>query len=187
MTTYMNTKWRRHSQDWTGLLQVGVFLATLCQHRHKCGYLNTITISTSTTRVHLDSHEMTYIASLTCNLVQWRSVLTPQAGNWIELNVASILDLDFIRMIWWRCSIRCINAKLWIYIKAWGELGLISYRTIELSCNSSWVLVGRWLLSMHVWYALGACVGGPVVVGTKNILYRFIEGRTHFSNAWWRS
>ena len=31
---------------------------------------------------------------------------------------------------------------------------------------------------------LGPCVGGRVEVWTKNILNRFIEGQTHFSNAY---
>ena len=65
-----------------------------------------------------------------------------------------------------------------------------SFDTIELSFNSSWLLVGSGLFCLQ---NLPCLVGfrcmfrGRVEVWTKNFLYRFIEGQTNFSTTFWSS
>ena len=64
--------------------------------------------------------------------------------------------------------------------------GAIIY-TIELSSNSTWLLVGSWLFCLQNLPCLVSflCMpGGSVEVWTKNILYRFMEGQTLFSTSW---
>jgi hypothetical protein len=54
---------------------------------------------------------------------------------------------------------------------------------LGLSLNSSWFLVGSWLFCLQNLPCLVRfwCMrGGSVEVWTKNILYRFMEGQTHF-------
>ena len=59
--------------------------------------------------------------------------------------------------------------------------------TLELSFNSTWVLVGSWLFCLQnlpCLVSLWCMRGGSVEVWTKNILYQFMEGQTHFSTSW---
>jgi hypothetical protein len=59
--------------------------------------------------------------------------------------------------------------------------------SIELSSNSTWLLVGSWLFCLHNLPCLvnfWCTRGGSVEVWTKNILYQFLEGQTHFSTSW---
>jgi hypothetical protein len=61
------------------------------------------------------------------------------------------------------------------------------WRTLELSSNSTWLLVGSWLFCLQNLPCLVSfwCMrGDSVEVWTKKILYRFIKGQTHFCTSW---
>ena len=81
-----------------------------------------------------------------------------------------------------------IRFSLWFFIPMSYPSYEYSY-TMELSFNSSCLLVGSWLFCLQNLPCLVSvrCMCwescGLVEVWTKNILYWFIEGQTHFSNA----
>ena len=67
-----------------------------------------------------------------------------------------------------------------LYEDSWLDLDM----ELELSFNSSWLLVGSWLFCLQNLPCLVSCrcmFGVRVEVWTKNILYRFNEGQTRFS------
>ena len=62
-----------------------------------------------------------------------------------------------------------------------GILILVSHLEIELSSNSTWLLVGGWLFCIQhlpCLVSFWCMLGGRVNVWMKNILYWFVEGQT---------
>ena len=85
--------------------------------------------------------------------------------------------------------------KVWIIVPCMLGIWFISilqrsgerYGVLELSSNSSWLLVRSWLFCLQNLPCLLSfwCMrGGSVEVWTKDILYQFMEGQTHFGISW---
>jgi hypothetical protein len=75
-----------------------------------------------------------------------------------------------------------MNMQHWLFLSIW--------KTLELSFNSLWLLVGSWLFCLQNFSCLVSfwCMrGGSVEVWTKKILYRFMKGQTHQEVLKWDS
>ena len=114
--------------------------------------------------------------------VRWWKILTPIVHRGIVSPTLNVNPTLFVNpwKIWGILELQCCKK---CHLPSDFSSKFQSSMTIELYFNSSWLSVGSWLFCLQKLPCLVSfwCMrGGSVEVWTKNILYQFMKGQTHF-------